>query len=388
MDTRRSKAGKNGKKQETPASPPSENVSEALAQINNMIVEEFKALNAQFTKLEYKLENVCCSVEKQGLRKVTQENRDRYRIQLDARKLLSAQPKVEKRIVDRSLSAHLKFPIDYPYSPPTFRFLTKMWHPNIYENGDVCISILHPPVDDPQSGELPSERWNPTQNVRTILLSVISLLNEPNTFSPANVDASVMFRKWRDSKGKDKEYAEIIRYSWNRCWRTSSCSSQMNTSLTRGEQHPLRIPFGTRRGKTRLPSSRWHNQEPADCKPLPRSSQKKASRPGAPHAGLLRQPPWHMGLLQSGPRAGIPSDPGASRQRGKQVLSTKAEAEKDGVKVPTTLAEYCIKTKVPSNDNNSDLLYDDLYDDDLDEEEEEEEDADCYDDEDSGNEES
>lgn len=47
--------------------------------------------------------------------------------------------------------------------------------------------------------------------IRTILLSVISLLNEPNTFSPANVDASVMFRKWRDSKGKDKEYAEIIR---------------------------------------------------------------------------------------------------------------------------------------------------------------------------------
>ncbi|XP_032767915.1 ubiquitin-conjugating enzyme E2 R2-like [Rattus rattus] len=107
--------------------------------------------------------------------------------------------------------AHIKFPIDYPYSPPTFRFLTKMWHPNIYENGDVCISILHLPVDDPQSGELPSERWNPPQNVRTIVLSVISLLNEPNTFSPANVDASVMFRKWRDSKGKDQEYAEIIR---------------------------------------------------------------------------------------------------------------------------------------------------------------------------------
>ncbi|KAM9797250.1 ubiquitin-conjugating enzyme E2 R1-like isoform 1-T1 [Syngnathus typhle] len=97
--------------------------------------------------------------------------------------------------------ALLKFPVDYPYSPPSFRFLTKMWHPNIYENGEVCISILHPPVDDPHSGELPSERWNPTQNVRTILLSVISLLNEPNTFSPANVDASVMYRRWRESKG-------------------------------------------------------------------------------------------------------------------------------------------------------------------------------------------
>lgn len=107
--------------------------------------------------------------------------------------------------------AHMKFPPDYPYSPPSIRFLTKVWHPNVYENGDLCISILHPPVDDPQSGELPCERWNPTQNVRTILLSVISLLNEPNTYSPANVDASVMYRRWRDSHGKDNEYPNIIR---------------------------------------------------------------------------------------------------------------------------------------------------------------------------------
>uniref|UniRef100_A0A4W5QZX5 UBC core domain-containing protein n=1 Tax=Hucho hucho TaxID=62062 RepID=A0A4W5QZX5_9TELE len=32
--------------------------------------------------------------------------------------------------------ARIKFPIDYPYSPPSFRFLTKMWHPNIYEVSD------------------------------------------------------------------------------------------------------------------------------------------------------------------------------------------------------------------------------------------------------------
>lgn len=107
--------------------------------------------------------------------------------------------------------ARVIFPPDYPYSPPSLKFLTKVWHPNVYENGDLCISILHPPVDDPQSGELPCERWNPTQNVRTILLSVISLLNEPNTSSPANVDASVMYRKWKDTKGKDKEYENIIR---------------------------------------------------------------------------------------------------------------------------------------------------------------------------------
>ena len=49
----------------------------------------------------------------------------------------------------------MKFPTDYPYSPPSIRFVTKVWHPNVYENGDLCISILHPPTHDPQSGELP-----------------------------------------------------------------------------------------------------------------------------------------------------------------------------------------------------------------------------------------
>jgi len=107
--------------------------------------------------------------------------------------------------------ALMKFPDDYPYSPPTFRFITKMFHSNIYQNGEVCISILHQPGTDEQSGESPNERWNPTQNVRTILLSVVSLLNEPNTSSPANVDASVMYRKWKESDGKETEYANIIK---------------------------------------------------------------------------------------------------------------------------------------------------------------------------------
>ncbi|KAI1712796.1 ubiquitin-conjugating enzyme domain-containing protein [Ditylenchus destructor] len=107
--------------------------------------------------------------------------------------------------------AQLKFPTNYPYSPPEMRFLNKVFHPNVYDNGELCISILHPPVDDPHSGELPSERWNPTQSVRTILLSVISLLNEPNTFSAANVDASVSYRNWKDSNGAQSEYANIIK---------------------------------------------------------------------------------------------------------------------------------------------------------------------------------
>jgi len=48
------------------------------------------------------------------------------------------------------------------------------------------------------SGELASERWRPTQNVQSILLSVISMIADPNCSSPANVDASVEYRDRRD----------------------------------------------------------------------------------------------------------------------------------------------------------------------------------------------
>jgi len=44
--------------------------------------------------------------------------------------------------------AQLKFPYDYPNNPPEMKFLTKMYHPNIYTDGRVCISILHAPGAD------------------------------------------------------------------------------------------------------------------------------------------------------------------------------------------------------------------------------------------------
>ena len=50
--------------------------------------------------------------------------------------------------------AELKFPSDYPNNPPDMKFISKMWHPNIYEDGKVCISILHAPgVDEMNSQE-------------------------------------------------------------------------------------------------------------------------------------------------------------------------------------------------------------------------------------------
>lgn len=104
--------------------------------------------------------------------------------------------------------AELVFPPEYPMKPPNMKFLCDMFHPNVYADGRLCISILHQPGEDEQSGELASERWNPTQSVRTVLLSVISLLTEANISSPANVDANVEFMKYQ--KGETNTYLSRV----------------------------------------------------------------------------------------------------------------------------------------------------------------------------------
>ena len=97
----------------------------------------------------------------------------------------------------------MKFPDDFPNNPPDMIFLSKMWHPNIYADGKVCISILHKPGTDAFNAmESADERWRPILGVESILTSVISMLNDPNIDSPANIDASVEFRDNYDSYKK------------------------------------------------------------------------------------------------------------------------------------------------------------------------------------------
>ncbi|KYK61611.1 putative ubiquitin-conjugating enzyme CDC34 [Drechmeria coniospora] len=91
--------------------------------------------------------------------------------------------------------ADMKFSPNYPYQPPHFRFLTKnICHPNVYTDGNLCISILHKPGDDEHSGESASERWNVLHGVESVLRSVLLLLDDPEINSAANVDASVLYR--------------------------------------------------------------------------------------------------------------------------------------------------------------------------------------------------
>ena len=112
--------------------------------------------------------------------------------------------------------AELDFPSDYPNSPPTMRFLCPMFHPNIDgNNGSVCISILHKPGKDEFGYESSSERWLPIHTVESIVISVISMLSDPNVESPLNVAAN---RVYMNNKEEYKQNVlKCTRKSINYC---------------------------------------------------------------------------------------------------------------------------------------------------------------------------
>ncbi|KAM3956631.1 ubiquitin conjugating enzyme vih [Aphomia sociella] len=74
----------------------------------------------------------------------------------------------------------LEFPNSYPYAPPVVKFLTPCFHPNVDTCGLICLDIL-------------KDKWTALYDVRTVLLSIQSLLAEPNTQSPLNQQASYLW---------------------------------------------------------------------------------------------------------------------------------------------------------------------------------------------------
>ncbi|KAJ4520223.1 Ubiquitin-conjugating enzyme E2 11 [Exophiala dermatitidis] len=78
---------------------------------------------------------------------------------------------------DLNLKLSFEFPGNYPYSAPTVLFKTPIYHPNIDFSGRICLDIL-------------KDKWSAVYNVQTVLLSLQSLLGEPNNASPLNNEAA------------------------------------------------------------------------------------------------------------------------------------------------------------------------------------------------------
>jgi len=98
-----------------------------------------------------------------------------------------------------TLRLELSFTEEYPNKPPTVKFLTKLFHPNVYTNGAICLDILQ-------------NQWSPIYDVAAILTSIQSLLTDPNPNSPANVEAAKLYQENR--REYDKKVESMVQLSW------------------------------------------------------------------------------------------------------------------------------------------------------------------------------
>lgn len=76
---------------------------------------------------------------------------------------------------------NIEFPPAYPIKPPEVRFTTPVYHPNISTNGEICLDILH-------------SQWSPALTVSNLLISLCSLLSDPNPEHGLNRDALQLYR--------------------------------------------------------------------------------------------------------------------------------------------------------------------------------------------------
>lgn len=78
----------------------------------------------------------------------------------------------------------IDFPEMYPYKPPNCQFKSGCWHPNVDMAGRICLDVL-------------TEKWSASMDVRGLLLSLQSLLDDPNPASPLNAEAAQL---WSENK--------------------------------------------------------------------------------------------------------------------------------------------------------------------------------------------
>jgi len=101
---------------------------------------------------------------------------------------------------------HVKVPVEYNILPPSVTCLTRLWHPNISEEGEICLSLLRPHSVDGLG-------WAPTRRLRDVLWGLSSLFSDLLNFEdPLNIEAADHFTS--DQEGfRTKVRDWVVKYA-------------------------------------------------------------------------------------------------------------------------------------------------------------------------------
>ena len=95
---------------------------------------------------------------------------------------------------------NIHFPAEYPWKPTNVNFLTRIYHPNIDTNGNICVNIL-------------KNDWAPILRIATILLCISSLLDKPNFDDQlSKLDEPEIYTIYKNDRAKFEATAR----EWNR----------------------------------------------------------------------------------------------------------------------------------------------------------------------------